>query len=138
MEASLTSSSREVLAVLCLAVEGKWLTNFISVLYAILLNNDAFIFYRYLKEKNPAIKTVLADPYGSVFHEFHNKGIAGTPSQKWEVEGAGKESIPGKPLITIIAYYRFCLHIFTSSDIIFLVSRGNMLIIIIIIIIRMH
>lgn len=50
---------------------------------------------RYLKEQNPAIRTLLADPKGSVFHTFHLKGVAGTPSQKWEVEGAGKETIPG-------------------------------------------
>lgn len=50
---------------------------------------------RYLKEMNPGVKTLLADPKGSIFHQYHNKGTHEKPTEKWEVEGAGKESLPG-------------------------------------------
>lgn len=50
---------------------------------------------RYLKEQNPDVHTILADPYGSIFHQYHNKGTVNKPSTKTEVEGAGKEEIPG-------------------------------------------
>lgn len=46
---------------------------------------------RFLKEKNPHIKIVLADPIGSVFYDyFHKKDL--TP-QTYCVEGAGKDKI---------------------------------------------
>jgi cysteine synthase len=50
---------------------------------------------RYLKEKKPNAKIILADPYGSVFHQFHYKGTTDKPTVKTEVEGAGKESLTG-------------------------------------------
>src|SRR5437868_10294920 len=48
---------------------------------------------RYLKEKNPAIQIVGADPYGSVFKSFKETGrlLEATP---YLVEGIGQELIP--------------------------------------------
>lgn len=50
---------------------------------------------RHLKEQNPAIKTILADPYNSVFHHFHHTGEILTPECGSAVEGAGKTNMPG-------------------------------------------
>jgi cystathionine beta-synthase len=48
---------------------------------------------RYLKEKDPKIKVIGADPYGSVFKTFKETGklMQGTP---YLVEGIGQEIIP--------------------------------------------
>lgn len=48
---------------------------------------------RYLKEKNPAIKIIGADPYGSVFKTYKETGklVEATP---YLVEGIGQEVIP--------------------------------------------
>ncbi len=48
---------------------------------------------RYLKEKNPAIKIIGADPYGSVFKTYKETGklVEATP---YLVEGIGQEIIP--------------------------------------------
>ncbi len=48
---------------------------------------------RYLKEKNPNIKIIGADPYGSVFKTFKETGkvIEATP---YLVEGIGQQTIP--------------------------------------------
>ena len=49
---------------------------------------------RFLKERNPKIKVVLADPVGSVFTNYFLSGNVGKPG-KYLVEGVGKGSIPG-------------------------------------------
>ncbi|GBG34329.1 Cysteine synthase [Hondaea fermentalgiana] len=49
---------------------------------------------RYLKERKPDVKVVLADPVGSVFTNYFRTGKLGTPG-KFLVEGVGKGSIPG-------------------------------------------
>jgi cystathionine beta-synthase len=48
---------------------------------------------RYLKEKNPNIKIIAADPYGSVFKTFKETGklVEATP---YLVEGIGQQTIP--------------------------------------------
>jgi cystathionine beta-synthase len=48
---------------------------------------------RYLKEKNPAIKIIGADPYGSIFKSFKETGkvVEATP---YLVEGIGQEIVP--------------------------------------------
>ncbi|HWQ36023.1 MAG TPA: cystathionine beta-synthase [Blastocatellia bacterium] len=48
---------------------------------------------RYLKEKNPNVKIIGADPYGSIFKTFKETGtmMAGTP---YLVEGIGQDNIP--------------------------------------------
>jgi len=48
---------------------------------------------RYLKEQNPDVKVILADPVGSIFTSYFNgQGMQGG---KYLVEGVGKGSIPG-------------------------------------------
>jgi cystathionine beta-synthase len=57
---------------------------------------------RFLKEKNPEIRIIAADPYGSVFKIFKetNRMPEGT---SYEVEGTGQtDSIPGNADLTII------------------------------------
>jgi cystathionine beta-synthase len=49
---------------------------------------------KFLKAQNPNIKCVLADPMGSVFHEYFMSRKLTNPN-KFLVEGVGKESIPG-------------------------------------------
>jgi cysteine synthase len=49
---------------------------------------------RFLKEQNPKIKVILADPVGSVFTNYFTSGEVGRPG-KYLVEGVGKGSIPG-------------------------------------------
>jgi cystathionine beta-synthase len=48
---------------------------------------------RYLKERNPEIRIVGADPYGSVFKAFKETGqlLGSTP---YLVEGVGQDMIP--------------------------------------------
>jgi cystathionine beta-synthase len=48
---------------------------------------------RYLKEKNPDIKIVGADPFGSVFKEFNETGRYGE-GNPYLVEGIGQDYIP--------------------------------------------
>lgn len=48
---------------------------------------------RFLKEKNPNIKCILADPYGSIFYDYWAEKKLISP-QKFLVEGVGKGSIP--------------------------------------------
>lgn len=48
---------------------------------------------RYLKEKNPDIKIIAADPYGSIFKTYKESGVMteGTP---YLVEGIGQDMLP--------------------------------------------
>jgi len=48
---------------------------------------------RFLKEKNPKIKIIAADPYGSIFKTFKDSGVMteGTP---YLVEGIGQDMLP--------------------------------------------
>ncbi len=49
---------------------------------------------RYLKEKNPNVKIVCADPYGSILKEmFYDKKIT-TPPGPYLVEGIGEDMMP--------------------------------------------
>jgi cystathionine beta-synthase len=56
---------------------------------------------RFLKEKNPSIKIIGADPYGSVFKTYKETGqmTEGTP---YDVEGIGQNVIPGNADLKII------------------------------------
>jgi len=47
----------------------------------------------FLKERNPEVKAVLADPIGSIFTGYFQNGKIGRPG-KFLVEGVGKGSIP--------------------------------------------
>lgn len=48
---------------------------------------------RYLKEKNPGIKVIGADPYGSIFRTFKDTGRV-PEATPWLVEGIGQEIVP--------------------------------------------
>jgi cystathionine beta-synthase len=48
---------------------------------------------RFLKEKNPNIKIVLADPEGSVFCDYHRTQVIGE-GQTYKVEGIGGDKLP--------------------------------------------
>uniref|UniRef100_A0A7S4DLW3 Tryptophan synthase beta chain-like PALP domain-containing protein n=1 Tax=Lotharella globosa TaxID=91324 RepID=A0A7S4DLW3_9EUKA len=50
---------------------------------------------KYLKEKsNGRVRSIMADPIGSVFYAYFKTGVLLEPG-KFEVEGVGKENIPG-------------------------------------------
>lgn len=48
----------------------------------------------FLREKNPKVKLVLADPNGSILADYVNKGVM-NEAGKWLVEGIGEDFIPG-------------------------------------------
>jgi len=48
---------------------------------------------RYLKERNPDIKIIAADPKGSIYAHFWEEGEIG-PHAPYKVEGAGNDRIP--------------------------------------------
>ena len=51
---------------------------------------------RYLKEQNPDVKCVLADPVGSVLKGYYETGaIRPEDNKKYMVEGVGKNNVPG-------------------------------------------
>ena len=49
---------------------------------------------KFLKEKNPKIQIVLADPVGSILHDlyYHKKVL--TPPKPYKVEGVGEDMLP--------------------------------------------
>lgn len=49
---------------------------------------------KYLKESNPDVEVILADPVGSIFTNYFRTGEIGN-AEKFLVEGVGKASIPG-------------------------------------------
>lgn len=48
---------------------------------------------RYLKEKNPKVKIIGADPVGSLLHEFFHKGTVGK-AEPYKTEGIGEDFFP--------------------------------------------
>ena len=48
---------------------------------------------RYLKEKNPNVKIIGADPVGSILHEFFHCGTTGK-AETYKVEGIGEDFFP--------------------------------------------
>jgi cystathionine beta-synthase len=49
---------------------------------------------KFLKEKKPQVKVVLADPVGSILYDlFHFKKVV-TPAQPYKVEGVGEDMLP--------------------------------------------
>ncbi len=48
---------------------------------------------RYLKEKNPKVRVVGADPIGSLYHEFFHTGKIGE-AKTYKVEGIGEDIFP--------------------------------------------
>ncbi|MFP5518451.1 MAG: PLP-dependent cysteine synthase family protein [Bdellovibrionia bacterium] len=49
---------------------------------------------RYLKEKNPNIKVVCADPVGSILYDLYYSGKVVTPPGSYQVEGVGEDMLP--------------------------------------------
>jgi cystathionine beta-synthase len=56
---------------------------------------------RYLKEKNPAIRVIGADPQGSIFAEMFRTGRK-PQSQPYKVEGIGQDEKPGNVDFSVI------------------------------------
>lgn len=56
---------------------------------------------RFLKERNPAVRIVGADPEGSVFHDVKETGAAGK-AEPYKVEGIGGDSVPGTLDLSLI------------------------------------
>jgi cystathionine beta-synthase len=56
---------------------------------------------RYLKEKNPAVKIIGADPIGSLYYEKVKKGTVGR-AQPYVVEGIGEDFFPGTMNLKIL------------------------------------
>lgn len=56
---------------------------------------------RFLKEKNPNIKIIGADPFGSAFKTFKETGQL-IEGPTWDVEGIGQNIIPGNVDLNII------------------------------------
>lgn len=48
---------------------------------------------RYLKEKNPKVKIIGADPAGSILYDFFHTGKV-TPAEPYKVEGIGEDFFP--------------------------------------------
>lgn len=49
---------------------------------------------RFLKEKNPALKVVCADPVGSILHDLFYHGKIVDPPGSYKVEGVGEDMLP--------------------------------------------
>lgn len=49
---------------------------------------------RYLKEKNPNVKIVCADPVGSILHDLYYYKEVRTPPTPYKVEGVGEDMLP--------------------------------------------
>ena len=62
---------------------------------------------RYLKERNPAVRVIGADPEGSMIAPFFNTGerVEGRP---YKVEGIGNDKIPGTLDLDVVDEYRTC------------------------------
>lgn len=56
---------------------------------------------RFLKEKNPAIRIIGADPLGSIFAEMFQTGKKPQP-QPYKVEGIGQDEMPGNVDFSVI------------------------------------
>lgn len=49
---------------------------------------------KYLKEKNPAVKIICADPVGSILADLFYHGKILEPAGSWKVEGVGEDMLP--------------------------------------------
>jgi cystathionine beta-synthase len=49
---------------------------------------------KYLKEKNPQIQVVGADPIGSLYHEYKSTGKLTSPPKTYLTEGVGEDFLP--------------------------------------------
>jgi cystathionine beta-synthase len=49
---------------------------------------------KFLKERNPAIKVICADPVGSLYGNYHRTHELGTDGAPYKVEGVGGDKVP--------------------------------------------
>jgi len=49
---------------------------------------------KYLKEQNPSIEIIIADPVGSILYDYIKTGEIHDKSASWKVEGIGEDFIP--------------------------------------------
>lgn len=56
---------------------------------------------RFLKEKNPQVEIVGADPYGSIYYQFHKDGTV-PESHTYLVEGIGEDMICGAMDMSVV------------------------------------
>jgi cystathionine beta-synthase len=49
---------------------------------------------KFLKEKNPAVKVICADPVGSLYANYHRTHELGTDGAPYKVEGVGGDKVP--------------------------------------------
>jgi cystathionine beta-synthase len=57
---------------------------------------------RYLKEKNPAVKVICADPVGSILYDlYYHKKIVDPPAP-YKVEGVGEDMLPGNTHLNVM------------------------------------
>ena len=62
---------------------------------------------KYLKEKNPMVKTIAGDPVGSILAEFwRSKGERKPEGVPYKIEGIGQDKIPGTLDMSVIDDYR--------------------------------
>lgn len=60
----------------------------------------------FLKEKNPNVKIIGVDAYGSVLKKYHETGILDTNEiHPYQIEGLGKNLIPGALDFSVIDHY---------------------------------
>jgi len=60
---------------------------------------------KYLKERNPSIRVIAADPEGSIFAGYHRTGVK-NQGHPYKVEGIGNEKIPSTLWIDVIDEFR--------------------------------
>ena len=56
---------------------------------------------RYLKEKNPGVKIVGADPVGSILKHYHETGQM-SEARTYKIEGVGEDFIPGATDFSVV------------------------------------
>jgi cystathionine beta-synthase len=61
---------------------------------------------KFLKEKNPAIKVICADPVGSLYANYHRTHELGTDGAPYKVEGVGGDKVPATVWWDVIDEFR--------------------------------
>jgi cystathionine beta-synthase len=62
---------------------------------------------RYLKEKNPKIKIIGADPVGSILKHYHETGEM-SEARTYKIEGVGEDFIPGATDFSVVDHVISC------------------------------
>jgi cystathionine beta-synthase len=61
---------------------------------------------KFLKEKNPAIQVICADPVGSLYANYHRTHELGTDGAPYKVEGVGGDKVPATVWWDVIDEFR--------------------------------